>query len=117
MAQTMVEFIVEGVEAATTSDKHIDPYRVLNWLISHYPELGFRNLPTAQDIRDYIAELDNSRQFDKLGMGNYSFFVERKPTIENKIQPRAASHYKRGGQEVQNVPVRFNNGRFGSISR
>lgn len=118
MTKTFVELIEEGIANTTgRGDSRIEPYRVLSWLYMAYPEDArlFNHLPSAQDIRDYVVERDPGREFEKLGTGDCSFYIERKPLPVNEVQPRAKSH-KAGGLEVMRVPVRISGGLFELVS-
>lgn len=118
MNKTHTQLIEEGIAHTTgRGDAHIEPYRVLSWLYSAYPEDArlFNHLPSAQDIRDYVVERDPGREFEKLGTGDCSFYIERKPLPVNEVQPRTLSR-KAGSSEVMRVPVRISGGLFELVS-
>lgn len=118
MNKTISELIEEGVAHTTgRGDHRIEPYRVISWLYSAYPEDArlFNHLPTAEDVREYVVARDPSREFERLGQGDYSFYVERQPLPTNTVQPRYKSH-SAGSSEVMRVPVRISGGLFELVS-
>lgn len=109
--KTIGDLIQEGVTATTwKGNERIDPYRVLACLHARYPEEGFLNLPTAEEIREYIVERDPSRSFDQLGKGDYHFFYEVKPLPTNEIQPQRSHHKTGAGKGVHDAVVQFRSG-------
>lgn len=114
MNKTISQLIEEGIAHTTgRGDHHIEVYRVVSWLYSAYPEDArlINHLPTAEDVREHVVARDPSREFEKLGTGDYSFYVERPPLPTNSVQPKYKKH-SAGSSEVMRVPVRISGGLF-----